>query len=62
MVYMVLWFLVPEAASASDKLAMRGEPATISNIAKVVEEELNELGDKITEWSKDFDGTKKKKW
>ncbi len=59
-VYMVLWFLVPEAASASDKLAMRGEPATISNIAKVVEEELNELGDKITEWSKDFDGTKKK--
>ena len=39
---------------------MRGEPATISNIAKVVEEELNELGDKITEWSKDFDGTKKK--
>lgn len=59
-VYMVLWFLVPEAASASDKLAMRGEPATISNIAKVVEEELNELGDKITEWSKDFDGSKKK--
>jgi phage shock protein PspC (stress-responsive transcriptional regulator) len=58
-VYMVLWFLVPEAASASDKLAMRGEPATINNIAKVVEEELNEFGEKINEWSQDFSGKKK---
>jgi len=57
--YVVLWYLVPEAASASDKLAMRGEPTTINNIAKVVEEELNEFGEKINEWSKDIGGKKK---
>ncbi len=57
--YIVLWALVPEAKSSSDKLAMRGEPATIENIAKVVETELSELGDKISEWSKDL-GSKKK--
>jgi phage shock protein PspC (stress-responsive transcriptional regulator) len=57
--YIVLWALVPEATSTSDKLAMRGEPATIENIAKVVETELSELGDKINEWSKDL-GSKKK--
>lgn len=57
--YIVLWALVPEASTTSDKLAMRGEPATIENIAKVVETELSELGDKINEWSKDL-GSKKK--
>jgi len=57
--YIVLWALVPEAANAGDKLAMRGEPATIQNIAKVVEEELTEFGDKINEWSKDLGGKKK---
>ncbi len=57
--YILLWALVPEASNAGDKLAMRGEPATIENIAKVVEEELTEFGDKINEWSKDL-GSKKK--
>ncbi len=59
LLYLVCWFLVPEAATAGDKLAMRGEPATIHNIAKVVEEELNDLGDKINEWSSDLGGKKK---
>jgi len=57
--YIVLWALVPEASNSGDKLAMRGEPATIENIAKLVEEELTGLGDKINEWSKDL-GSKKK--
>jgi len=32
---------------------MRGEPATIENIAKAVEEEFNELGERINEWGSD---------
>lgn len=59
MAYIVLWALVPQASNAGDKLAMRGEPATIENIAKLVEDELTGLGDKINEWSKDI-GSKKK--
>lgn len=59
MAYIILWALVPEASNAGEKLAMRGEPATIENIAKLVEDELTGLGDKINEWSKDI-GSKKK--
>ena len=58
--YIILWALLPEAKTAGDKLAMRGEPTTINNIANLVEEELTQLGDKINEWSKDL-GTQKKK-
>lgn len=58
--YIILWFIVPEAVTASDKLAMRGEPTTVENIAKKVEEEINELGDRISEWGKDFGGKKKR--
>ncbi|MEE9437469.1 MAG: PspC domain-containing protein [Saprospiraceae bacterium] len=59
LLYPLLWVIVPEAKTAGDKLKMKGEPATVSNIAKTIEEELEELSDKITEISKGF-GTKKK--
>lgn len=60
--YFILWILVPEASTTADKLAMKGEPATIENIAKAVEEEFNELGERINEWGsnpgkKKSDGT-----
>jgi phage shock protein PspC (stress-responsive transcriptional regulator) len=58
--YILLWALVPEAISAGDKLAMRGEPTTINNIAKVVEDEMNELSSKISEWGNEI-GSKKKR-
>jgi len=57
--YPILWAIVPLAKTAGDKLKMKGEPATVSNIARTVEQELNELSDKITEMSKDL-GSKKK--
>lgn len=59
LLYPILWAIVPTAETAGDKLQMRGEPATVSNIAKTVEEELTELSNKITEMSKDL-GSKKK--
>ncbi|MCZ2101045.1 MAG: PspC domain-containing protein [Chitinophagales bacterium] len=54
LVYLILWAMMPEAKTASDKLSMRGEPTTVSNIAKMVEEEITDLGQKINKWSKDF--------
>ncbi|MFT6334582.1 MAG: phage shock protein PspC (stress-responsive transcriptional regulator) [Halioglobus sp.] len=59
LLYPILWVIVPPAKTAGDKLKMKGEPATVSNIAKTVEEELTELSHKITEISKDL-GSKKK--
>ena len=49
LLYPILWAIVPPAKTAGDKLKMKGEPATVSNIAKTVEEELTELSHKITE-------------
>lgn len=43
--YFILWIAIPEATSSADRLAMRGEPINISNIAKVVEEEFNNISD-----------------
>lgn len=52
--YIILWIIVPEAKTAGDKLEMRGEPVNISNIAKTVEEELDDLSERITEMTKDL--------
>lgn len=38
-VYIVMWIIIPEAKTTADKLAMRGEPATIDNISKTIKEE-----------------------
>ena len=52
--YFILWAILPKAESASDRLAMRGDPVNVSNIGKIIEEEIvhvsrkvNELGDEL---------------
>ena len=42
----------------SDRLAMMGEPTNVNNIAKMVKEEIEELGDKLH----DKFGKKQKKY
>lgn len=59
LLYLLLWILVPEAKTAGDRLAMKGKPANISNIAKTVEEELKNISDTLNDFAKDF-GSKKK--
>lgn len=46
-IYAVLWAIVPTAKTVSDRLEMMGEPTNVNNIAKMVKEELEELGDKL---------------
>ena len=55
--YIVLWAIIPEAKTVSERLEMMGEPTNVNNIAKMVKEELEELGDKLH----DTFGKKKKK-
>ena len=43
LVYLILWVVIPEAKTASDKLHMRGEPINISNIEKTITEEFDDL-------------------
>lgn len=46
--YVLLWALVPPAKSAADRLAMRGEPINVDNIAKEVEEGFERLSNKVS--------------
>ena len=55
--YLILWIAMPEAVTTSEKLEMRGEPVTISNIEKKVREEIEMLSEKFK--STDFDRMKK---
>ncbi|MFK8103743.1 MAG: PspC domain-containing protein [Saprospiraceae bacterium] len=50
--YLILWAIVPKAASSADRLAMRGENINVSNIAQMIEEEINHLSSRLS----DFDG------
>lgn len=59
--YFILWAIVPKAISASDRLSMKGEPVNISNIAKVIEEEAQNLSDKITELTEEMSQKKKER-
>ena len=47
LIYLLLWIIVPEALTTSQKLEMKGEPINISNIEKKVKEGINEITDKI---------------
>jgi phage shock protein PspC (stress-responsive transcriptional regulator) len=58
--YIVLWIAMPEAITTSEKLEMRGEPVTISNIEKKVREEFENVSDKIKNVNYDELGNKVK--
>lgn len=58
--YLILWAAVPAAKTSSDKLAMKGEKIDVSSIAKKVEEELNNLSETISEFTKEFNSKKKR--
>lgn len=45
--YIVLWILVPDAATTSQKLDMTGEPVNISNIERKVKEGIDDVAEKV---------------
>ena len=53
LLYILLWIIIPEAKTTAEKLQMRGEPVTISNIEKNVKEEMEQLRVRATEMGKD---------
>ncbi|AVR46082.1 hypothetical protein C7S20_12915 [Christiangramia fulva] len=46
-IYIAFWIFVPEAKTTADKLAMRGEEVTISNIEKKIREGFQDVSDSI---------------
>ncbi len=45
--YIILWIVMPEAKTTSEKIEMTGEPVNISNIEKKVREEFDSVSEKI---------------
>ena len=54
LIYGLLWLLIPEAATTSQKLDMRGEDVNISNIERKVKEGFDDVAQKIK--SVDYEG------
>lgn len=57
--YIVLWAIMPEAKTSADRLAMKGEPINIDSIAKKVEEQIDELSDRLNDLGKSWNSKKK---
>ena len=56
--YLVLWIVMPEATTTSEKLEMKGSPVTISNIEKKVREEFDSVSQKFKNGEYDELGNK----
>lgn len=46
LLYFILWIAVPKARTTAQRLEMRGEDATVSNIEKSIREEVTEVKDR----------------
>lgn len=59
--YILLWALVPIAETPADYLAMRGESINVRNIAKIVEEHVEEISEQLSDLGNDWKKNRRKK-
>jgi phage shock protein PspC (stress-responsive transcriptional regulator) len=59
--YIVLWLLIPEATTTSDKMAMRGERADLNSIRNNVQEQMRQFGDRARQWGQEA-GERARQW
>ncbi len=60
-VYVILWAVIPEAKSASEKLEMKGEKVDLNTIKNTIQEDLKGFGARAEKWGKDV-GEKAGQW
>ena len=53
LLYIILWIIIPEAKTTAEKLEMRGEPVTISNIGNSIHEEMEGLKKRLKDLKDD---------
>jgi phage shock protein PspC (stress-responsive transcriptional regulator) len=49
LLYIILWIIIPEAKTATDRLQMKGEAVNVSNIERNVREEMSSLKERVGE-------------
>ncbi|WP_034043818.1 PspC domain-containing protein [Wocania ichthyoenteri] len=52
LLYILLWILVPEAKTTSEKIMMTGEPVNISNIEKKIKDGFDNVSETVTDVAK----------
>ena len=57
--YLILWAIMPEAKTAGDRLAMRGERINVSNISRIIQEEFEHISTRVSELGEELSGKKK---
>ncbi len=50
-IYILVWFLLPEAKTAANKLEMKGERVNISNIEKTIKHEFKAVKSNFNKWT-----------
>jgi len=60
LVYIILWIIIPKATTTSEKLAMAGKPANITNIEKKIKEGLDDVHERLNDVNFDQVGEKVK--
>jgi phage shock protein PspC (stress-responsive transcriptional regulator) len=60
-VYLVLWIVIPEANTATEKLEMRGEKVDLNSIKNTVQEEMSGLKGRVEKMGEDIK-TKTQEW
>ena len=53
LLYIILWILLPEAKTTSEKLQMEGEPVNIDNIEKKIREEFSNVSENVSVFAKE---------
>lgn len=61
LIYIILWLVLPEAKTTSEKLEMRGEKVDIKSIKNSVAEEMKGVGERVTKFSKEVGNAAKEK-
>ncbi|MCF6241371.1 MAG: PspC domain-containing protein [Bacteroidales bacterium] len=49
-IYILLWIIIPEAKTTTQKLEMRGEPVNLGNIEKTIKEQYKEVKEGFSQW------------
>jgi phage shock protein PspC (stress-responsive transcriptional regulator) len=49
LLYLVLWIIIPEAKTGTEKLEMRGEKINLENIQRNIQEEMKGVGERVSQ-------------
>lgn len=59
LVYVLLWIVIPQAKTATEKKEMRGDKIDLNSIKNTVQQDLNSLKGRVENWGKEVNETAK---